>query len=202
MPAELRDRPARVNAGSRQDLVRHQVADPGERPLVHQRRLHTAPSRAEQAVERLDVDGGRVGAEGAGHARPLPGVAGKPDAAKPPNVVAAKLAPLAQEDNTIVPMASLASPDQASAPVIPKCITSSTSPTGANSHLPCRRGAPKRPPASARRSDRGVRLRTICASGTWTSTISCPCARRARTRRKPSTSGSSGTAGDFPRGRP
>jgi hypothetical protein len=77
---------------------------------------------------------------------------------------------------------------QSSRPVMPKCMSTSASPAGKISHLPWRIGSPKRRPSTAARFP----PRNSVASITSTCSIRRPAALRA-SRRKPSTSGSSGT---------
>src|SRR3954451_12584172 len=62
-PAQVIEAPGRMDPGAPEDLVGELVADPGDHPLIHQRRLGPTAAPVEQVLHLAGVQVARVRAE-------------------------------------------------------------------------------------------------------------------------------------------
>ena len=91
-----------------EDLIAHQVAQPGDQELIHERGLDGAPTPSREGQELIERERGRVWTKRSGNGRPFAGVGRQPDASKAAHVVVAQLAALAEKHESIVTMAGRA----------------------------------------------------------------------------------------------
>src|SRR4029450_12280538 len=89
---QVLDPPAGVDPRLPQDLVGHEVPDPGHEPLVHQEGLHASAPARERPQELTLFPGERVRPEAPQHALQLVVAPAQPPPAEPPHVSVAELA--------------------------------------------------------------------------------------------------------------
>lgn len=189
-----------MDLGPPEDLVDEQVAQARDDRLVQQRRFHLAPGASHPRTEVGAGDILGVGAEVAEHALGVLGAASQPQPGQLAHVPIPQFTIVQNEADAVVAVVLFPWPAQRNDPVIPKCIKIAVSEpdSPAMSHLPCRRGLLKLLPRTARSKVRPLTPCTTCGSRTRTRRTRRPSACSQNTRRKPSTSGNSGTPRGYP----